>query len=146
MNPADALLRPPADDVRSLVDRCAAESVRLLERNLTPEGILAATPGKAADERRYTRVFGRDAAVCALAMAGSGIDALERGAVASLDSLAQQQAPNGQIPKYVEPEGNDADFWYLGCIDASLWRPQVDRTIQWLLAQEHQRFFLLQQN
>jgi len=38
-------------------------------------------------------------------MCGSGVDALEHGAVASLDALAAQQAANGQMPKYVDPEG-----------------------------------------
>jgi glycogen debranching enzyme len=100
-----------------------------------------------------------------MAMCGSGVEALAQGAVASLDALAAQQAANGQIPKYVDPDGRDADFWYLGCIDATLWwliavdhvhcRGQVPpmhwsthtrRAIDWLLAQEHQRFRLLQQN
>jgi glycogen debranching enzyme len=155
----------PGDD--GIVVQCEAESLRLLQRNLTPQGILAATPGELAEARRYTRIFGRDAAICVLAMAGSGVDALEQGAVASLDALAQQQARNGQIPKYVDPLGADADFWYLGCIDATLWwliavdhvrrhgnvpglqerwQAHVPRAIDWLLAQEHQRFFLLQQN
>src|SRR5690606_39832512 len=31
------------------------------------------------------------------------------------------QADNGQIPKYVDPYGKESDFWYLGCIDATLW-------------------------
>lgn len=158
---------PGSDDGDLLVDRCAEESLRLLAANLTPQGVLAAARSPQAEQRAYTRIFGRDAAVCALAMAGSGVPALERGAVASLDSLARQQAPNGQIPKYVDPAGDDADFWYLGCIDATLWwliavdhlrqaspvgegherwQPAVDRALQWLLAQEHQRFFLLQQN
>jgi len=154
-------------DHGGVVNRCADESQRLLEANLTPSGLLAAARSDAAEARAYTRIFGRDAGVCALAMAGSGMPALEQGAVASLDALAALQAPNGQIPKYVDPEGRDADFWYLGCIDATLWwliavdhvrrastaagvqtrwQPNVDRAIQWLLAQEHQRFFLLQQN
>jgi glycogen debranching enzyme len=132
-----------------LIEQCANECVRLLERNLTPYGILAATPGPEADARRYTRIFGRDAAI------------------ASLDSLAGMQAPNGQIPKYVDPEAEEADFWYLGCIDATLWwllavdhvghhtgkrslarrwETERARALQWLLSQEHQRFFLLQQN
>ncbi|MFW6094393.1 MAG: glycoside hydrolase 100 family protein [Pseudomonadota bacterium] len=157
-----AAARPPA-----LVDTCAAEAQALLERNLTPGGILAATPCAAAEARSYTRIFGRDAAICALGMAGSRVPALERGAVASLDSLARLQAPNGQIPKFVDAEGSDADFWYVGCIDATLWwliavdfvrrqscepgvagrwEAEVDRALSWLLAQEHQRFFLLQQN
>jgi len=154
-------------DHGGVVDRCADESLRLLQANLTPSGILAAAQSDAAEARAYTRIFGRDAGVCALAMAGSRMPALEQGAVASLDALAALQAPNGQIPKYVDPDGCDADFWYLGCIDATLWwliavdhvrrtgavagvrtrwQPNVDRAIQWLLAQEHQRFFLLQQN
>jgi glycogen debranching enzyme len=154
-----------ADD--SCLARCREESLQLLQRNLTPRGILAASPSRQAEARSYTRVFGRDAAICVLAMAGSGVPALEAGAVASLDALADGQAPNGQIPKYVDPEGRDADFWYLGCIDATLWwliavdhvrrrsalpdarvlwAPAVQRALQWLQAQEHQRFFLLQQN
>ena len=140
-------------------------ALALLQRNLTPHGILAATRSEATEARRYTRIFGRDAAICVLAMCGSGVQSLEDGAVASLDALAAQQADNGQIPKYVDPEGRDADFWYLGCIDATLWwliavdhvrrHGQVDggrwddavaRAIVWLRAQEHPHFRLLQQN
>lgn len=155
------------DHATSLVDECSARSLQLLRDNLTPQGILAASRTEAAEARSYTRIFGRDAAICVLAMAGTGDEALEVGAVASIESLALLQAPNGQIPKYVDPEGLDADFWYLGCIDATLWwliaidhlrrhsriggldarwGPQIDRALHWLLAQEHQRFFLLQQN
>lgn len=147
------------------VDACSQASLALLEANLTPHGILAASRTEAAVARRYTRIFGRDAAICVMAMCGSGVPALEHGAVASLDALAAQQAANGQIPKYVDPEGQDADFWYLGCIDATLWwliavdhvrrhgkvgathwADGVQRAIGWLLAQEHQHFRLLQQN
>jgi len=153
----------PAD----LIEQCRQQALALLQANLTPQGILAATRNEASEARRYTRIFGRDAAICVLAMCGSGNDALERGAVASLDALAAQQAANGQIAKYVDPEGHDADFWYLGCIDATLWwllaadhvrrcSPLLGGTVrwekntalalQWLLAQEHQRLRLLQQN
>jgi glycogen debranching enzyme len=155
------------DHATSLVEECSARSLQLLRDNLTPQGILAASRTEAAEARSYTRIFGRDAAICVLAMAGSGDEALEEGAVASIESLAQLQAPNGQIPKYVDPAGQDADFWYLGCIDATLWwliaidhvrrhsriggldarwGREIDRALHWLLAQEHQRFFLLQQN
>jgi glycogen debranching enzyme len=164
---ASALPEWDAAQQRSLVDTCRSASLALLERNVTPQGILAASRTEAAEARRYTRVFARDAAICVLAMAGSGIAALETAAVTSLDSLAAQQARNGQIPKFVEPEGENADFWYLGCIDASLWwliavhharrhstlpgirgrwEYEVGRTLDWLLAQEHPRFGLLQQN
>lgn len=149
----------------SLISACTQASLQLLEANLTPHGILAASRTEAAVARRYTRIFGRDAAICVMAMCGSGAAALEQGAVASLDALAAQQAANGQIPKYVDPEGQDADFWYLGCIDATLWwliavdhvrrhgqvggahwAREVQLAIGWLLAQEHQHFRLLQQN
>ena len=156
--------KPDASTI-PLIEACTQAALKLLQANLTPHGILAASRSEAAEARRYTRIFGRDAAICVMAMCGSGVDALEVGAVASLDALVAQQAPNGQIPKYVDPEGQDADFWYLGCIDATLWwliavdhvrragpvnpdrwQAGVDRAIAWLLAQEHQRFRLLQQN
>jgi glycogen debranching enzyme len=149
----------------ALIERCAQACTELLQANLTPNGILAASRTEAAEARRYTRIFGRDAAICILAMCGSGDEALEQGAVASLEALAAQQASNGQIPKYVDPQGRDADFWYLGCIDATLWwliavdhvrrsarvapahwQTQVERAIAWLQAQEHPHFRLLQQN
>ena len=149
----------------ALIDACSSASLQLLQQNLSPGGILAASTTAAAEARRYTRVFGRDAAMCVLAMHGSGVAALEQGALTSLDTLAAHQGDNGQIAKYVDTEYSQADFWYLGCIDATLWwliaadhvrrtlpggerrwQPEVDRAITWLLAQEHQHFRLLQQN
>jgi len=166
--PKPRMPRPDdAPGTDALIDEGARQALHLLQANLVPQGILAARPGAAADARRYTRIFGRDAGICVLAMIGSGVRALEVGAVASLDALAAMQANNGQIPKYVDPLGQDADFWYLGCIDATLWwliavhrarrlsavararsrwRRPIERALQWLQAQEHQRFFLLQQN
>ncbi|MGV3493695.1 MAG: glycoside hydrolase 100 family protein [Ramlibacter sp.] len=142
-----------------------AAALALLRRNLTPQGILAASPTREAEARRYTRIFGRDAAICIMAMAGSGDPALERGAIASLDALAAKQAGNGQIAKYVDPEGPGADFWYVGCIDATLWwliavdhvrsvgtvdpqrwQAEITKALSWLHAQEHPHFRLLQQN
>lgn len=154
-----------------LIETCHARSLELLRRNLSAGGILAASPGKRADQRGYTAIFGRDAAVCALGMALSGDELLESEAATGLHTLAEHQAPNGQIPKFVDLHRQEADFWYLGCIDSTLWwlialafldleavarghagrlRPRYAKRIglalQWLLAQEHQRFFLLQQN
>lgn len=159
-----------------LVESARSKSIELLKRNLSADGILAATPGPQAQKRGYTAIFGRDAAVCALGMAVSGDPHLEHEAATGLNTLAKHQAPNGQIPKFVDfhtagrrPQTAtaEADFWYLGCIDSTLWwliglalldrlaRPRgllrrhargIRLAIQWLLAQEHQRFFLLQQN
>jgi hypothetical protein len=158
----------PAGDVdAALVERCRRESIRLLRRNLSPAGILAATPSPRARARGYTAIFGRDAAVCALGMALSGDHGLERAAARGLLTLARHQAPNGQLPKFVDVGAAEADFWYLGCIDATLWwliglalldrleprralrrrlAGRVRRALGWLDCQEHQRFRLLQQN
>ena len=154
-------------DTKSLLYTCHERSIELLKRNLTKGGILAATPGDRAEQRGYTAIFGRDAAVCALGMAVSGDKQLEREAVTALHTLADHQAPNGQIAKFVDLQKREPDFWYLGCIDSTLWwlialatldrcgRPRgllrrysrkIQLALQWLLAQEHQRFFLLQQN
>jgi hypothetical protein len=158
---------PPTLPDSELIERCRRASIDLLHRNLTPAGILAATPGPRAASRGYAAVFGRDAAVCAIGMALSGDAALAGAAPAGLFTLAAHQAPNGQIPKFVDVRQNEADFWYLGCIDATLWwlvalafldrtRPAGDlqgrfagaiaKALHWLACQEHQRFFLLQQN
>jgi glycogen debranching enzyme len=151
----------------ALIESCAAESLRLLRENLGPHGFLAATPTDAARARNYDRVFGRDAALCAIAAAYSGDAQLQAGAMRSLVALADHQADNGQIPKFVVPEQRHADFWYLGCIDATLWwliavrlvartlnhagferalAPRTAAAIRWLGCQEHQQIRLLQQN
>ncbi len=162
---------PRASDDLKLLAECRARSIELLRRNSTARGVLpaAATPRAAA--RGYTAIFGCDAAICALGMAVSGDRALERAAGTGLETLAAYQAPNGQIPKFVAPDRREADFWYLGCIDSTLWwliaLALVDRfrrergsrsgllrrwrrdtalALQWLQAQEHQHFHLLQQN
>src|SRR5882757_9939806 len=154
-------------ETQALLETCRTRSIELLKRNLTDGGILAATPGNRAERRGYTAIFGRDAAVCALGMAVSGDKLLEREAVTGLHTLAEHQAPNGQIAKFVDLQRHEPDFWYLGCIDSTLWwlialaildrrgQPRgllrryarkIRLALQWLLAQEHQRFFLLQQN
>ena len=145
--------------------QCKKESLLLLQRNLTEHGIMAATASPAAAARRYTRVFGRDVGICTLGMAVGDADTLRQGALSGLLTLARHQAPNGQIPKYVDPENADADFWYIGCIDATLWwlvgvhtlaqqapeikqqlQANIDKALMWLHCQEHPRLFLLQQN
>jgi hypothetical protein len=151
----------------SLVDDCRCKPENLLRHNTTSAGILAAAPTKQAVERRYASIFGRDAAICALGMVALGQPELITGARASLQTLAQHQAGNGQIPKLVRPDTGEADFWYSGCIDATLWwligvkifdrlapgealaeqlASQVERALQWLNCQEHPLWHLLQQN
>ena len=164
VNPVNLTLAP-AD--AALIEECRRRSVALLHENQSPHGVLAARASPQSRERGYTAIFGRDAAICAIGMALSGDAELERAAPLSLETLAAHQAPNGQIPKFVDMERREADFWYLGCIDATLWwllaldfldrrqpvlglrarhAPGIARGLAWLGAQEHQRFFLLQQN
>jgi hypothetical protein len=158
--------RITADD-RALIEECRARSIGLLKQNLSSAGILAAATGARAQSRGYLAIFGRDAAVCALGMAVSGDRQLEQGAITGLATLAAHQAPNGQLPKMVDAKHAQADFWYLGCIDSTLWwligiamldrqlanahlrrrfALAIGKAIAWLEAQEHQRFYLLQQN
>jgi glycogen debranching enzyme len=155
-----------ADESR-LLDECRRRAVGLLKQNLTSSGVLAASAHERAEQRGYASVFGRDAAICALGMVLSGDRELEHAAVTGLETLAAHQAANGQMPKFVDPAGAEADFWYLGCIDSTLWwliavdyldrleahagvrrrfDAQVELALRWLQAQEHQRFHLLQQN
>jgi glycogen debranching enzyme len=154
-----------ADD--AVIEECRLRSLRLLHNNLTPQGILAATPGQRADERRYSTVFARDAAICAIGMALSGDAELATGAARGLLTVARHQARNGQIPNFVDPERNEVDFWYLGCIDATLWwlialrfldsrlpssdlatrlSSEVRAALEWLACQEQPHLGLLQQN
>ncbi|HXS28159.1 MAG TPA: glycoside hydrolase 100 family protein [Steroidobacteraceae bacterium] len=156
-----------SDEPRALLAECRRRSIELLHRNLTPAGVLAATPGSRARRFGYTAIFARDQAICSLAMALSGDAELRHRAAGGLATLAEHQAPNGQIPKFVDVERREADFWYVGCIDATLWyliaiahlealgaprgiaRAHARRTargLEWLAAQEHPRLKLLQQN
>src|ERR1700737_1380854 len=89
-------------DDGTLLQTCHARPIELLKRTLTDGGILAAPPGERAGKRGYTAIFGRDAAVCAIGMAVSGDKLLEREAVTGLNTLADHQAPNGQIAKFVD--------------------------------------------
>lgn len=150
----------------TLIDDCFRRSLELLRRNSTADGIRAASPTSRAADRNYTSIFGRDTAISALGMAVSEEAPLVECARAGLLTLARSQAPNGQIPKFVRPASGEADFWYTGCIDATLWwliamrltekgagqadsleRPaSVTHALQWLSCQEHQGWRLLQQN
>jgi len=155
-----------AADARALLEECRTRALALLRANLGPLGIRAAATGSQAHARAYDAVFARDAGVCALAMLRSGQPELIRGVRLSLETLALHQADNGQIPKFVRGR-NEADFWYVGCIDATLWwlialaeleaiapahslrtrlKTHVGRALTWLRCQEHPRLQLLSQN
>jgi len=150
-----------------LLQECYSQALGLLRENASPGGVLASVRNPKSTGRHYASIFGRDASICAIGMAASGEPDLIRIARDGLRTLAGYQAPNGQIPKYVKPELDEVDFWYAGCIDATLWwliavrilermfpsaglgkdlAPQTARALGWLQCQEHQVWYLLQQN
>lgn len=150
----------------NIIETCRQKSISLLIKNSTTNGILASGISTTAKKRNYLSIFGRDASICALGMSISNNKKLLNSALASLATLAKYQAPNGQIVFYVKPEKNEPEFYYLGCIDSTLWwliaikfidnniktnlakkyQQQIKLALNWLLAQEHQKFYLLQQN
>jgi glycogen debranching enzyme len=152
--------------MKDYTEECYRESIKLLKENSSKFGILASAPSKAAKERNYLSVFGRDASICSMGMAVSGDKTLKISARRSLESLAKYQADNGQIAFWVKPEKKQSDFYYLGCIDSTLWwlialkfydkntgenlskkfAKQIKLAINWLACQEHPKFYLLQQN
>jgi glycogen debranching enzyme len=150
-----------------ITDECYERSLELLRRNSLSGGVIACAKSAKAVDRGYASVFGRDAAICSLGMVASGDAKLVRHAEKGLITLARHQAPNGQIPKYVRPDSREVDFWYSGCIDATLWwlialdyfnralpnrglkkrlEPKIGKALNWLFCQEHQGMYLLQQN
>jgi glycogen debranching enzyme len=152
---------------KNIIAECYERSVDLLRKNSHAHGVIAAARTRKAVERNYASIFGRDAAICSLGMLASGERELIRHAKKSLLTLARFQAPNGQIPKYVKPEKRETDFWYAGCIDATLWwlyavdrfdcavpaaglrkklAPRIAKALAWLFCQEHQGMYLVQQN
>ncbi len=154
--------------MKNIIEECYKRSVDLLIKNSTPFGLMASSVTEKAKSRNYTSIFARDASICSLGMAVSGHKKLIKTAEKSLISLAGGQARNGQIPNFVKPEKDESDFWYLGAIDATLWwliaikyfdkhvkpdkllavrlKKNIEMAINWLEAQEHQKFFLLTQN
>ena len=150
----------------ALIEECKRQSIELLKENLTIHGIIAAGVTRSNKNRNYHCIFGRDAGISTLGMVISQDPVLLAGACNSLRTLALHQASNGQIPKYVDPSNLVGDFWYLGCIDATLWwllavdfisarthinlraefSSQIEKAILWLHCQEHPRLYLLQQN
>ena len=152
--------------MKDYTEDCLRESIKLLKENSTKFGTLASAPSGTAKARNYASIFGRDASICAMGMAVSGDKSLKMSARRSLETLAKYQADNGQIAFWVKPEKKQSDFYYLGCIDSTLWwlialkfydqntgenlskkfSKKIKLAINWLECQEHPKFYLLQQN
>mgnify|MGYP001589507348 FL=1 len=152
----------------NLINECYKKAIELLIKNSDKNGIIASTLDKKSKKRNYDNIFGRDASICALGMASAKNKTLINSAKKSIISLGNFQSTSGQIPYYVNPREKKSDFWYLGCIDSTLWwliavynydiysgdkiklnrklAIKIKKAINWLGCQEHPKFFLLQQN
>ncbi len=80
-----------------------AQSLDLLHRSITPRGLVASI----TDVSNYQRVWSRDSVICGLAGILAEDEALLEALKHSLESLADNQAPQGQIPSNVRY--NEAD-------------------------------------
>ena len=150
------------NDPDNLIEECHEYACELLYQNLTPQGLMAASVQPSEESRGYHHIFGRDAAISAFGMVLTQHHGLIQGACAGLRLLGAHQATNGQIPKFVDPLKSEGDFWYLGCIDATLWWllavdfvtrktnidlrtefiERIERALNWLHCQEHPRLYL----
>jgi glycogen debranching enzyme len=104
----------------------------MLHECLTPDGFLA-TP---TDQDNYRRVWGRDSVITGMAALMTEDEALVDGCRASLETLAANQGPHGEIPSNVDPPSGlisyggtagrvDADLWFvIGC--GAYWRHTSD--------------------
>ncbi len=153
--------------MENIISQCDDRAVELLLKNSSKFGVLASSPSPKAIKRNYLSIFGRDASISTLGMVVSGNKKLVSVARKSIVTLGRFQADDGQIPNFVKPEEGRADFWYTGCIDATLWwliaikyydkyskdknklekvlKKKIDKATFWLRCQEHNNFFLLQQ-
>lgn len=105
--------------MRSVLEK----AIQLLLTNRTEHGFLASTPTPKATKKWYDRIFGRDGAICAIAAFTTTNEELHTYAMNTLDTLSKFQTELGQIPNSISPNhpSNKVEFWYLGCIDATLW-------------------------
>src|SRR3989339_2070867 len=107
--------------MKNYTEDCYKQAIKLLKENSNEFGILACAKNNKAKQKNYLSIFGRDAAICSMAMVVSGDKKLQIIARHSLETLTQYQADNGQIAFWVKPEKKQADFYYLGCLDSTLW-------------------------
>ena len=123
-NPVNPLLGPHSEGYQ--------QATVLLRECLTDHGFLA-TPSTQAN---YRRIWGRDSTIMGLAALLSDRDDLIEGCRCSLETLARNQGPHGEIPSNVDPGTGrvsyggttgrvDADLWFIiGC--GAYWRHTGD--------------------
>jgi glycogen debranching enzyme len=149
------------------IEKCYQKSIELLKNNSNKYGFLASSFQKRAAKRNYLSIFARDSSICSLGAIASGDKDLIKTSKNSILTLGKNQAENGQIPNFVKPEKKEVDFWYMGCIDSTLWwlivikfydkysgdkklikilDNNIKKAVSWLDCQAHPKDGLLIQN
>ncbi len=99
-----------------------SQSIQLLQEAATPQGFLASPQ----EETNYRRVWARDGVICGLAGLTTGETTLRKSFVATIETLAANQGPEGQIPSNVMlgEDGKAAEISYgglCGRVDTVTW-------------------------
>ncbi len=92
----------------SLHETGRKKALQILRNATTPTGILASV----TDIDNYQRVFARDAVICGLAGLVCGDEIIIDGLRHTLETLAECQGPDGQIPSNVQ-KGEQGDIIHL---------------------------------
>jgi glycogen debranching enzyme len=145
----------------SLLQVAYPKAVEALERNVTPGGFTACSLADNTvygTDANYRAVWARDGAKTVIWTSDLEHEAIAACRVATLRTILDNQAPNGQIPCYVQIDDSAAEFGGVGgitAIDAGLWiviavwryteasgdwslvaeyAPALERTMSWLRA------------
>lgn len=146
---------------------CYSQALIGLKKNVTSEGILAASPHDGESKAKlYTSLFSRDIGVCSLGILASNDDSLIKSLEISLSNLAKAQSPRGQLPFHIRPKEKIVQWWMPGTIDSTLWwaiavllhkketkseafyntlSAQVEKAFTWLTYQDTNNDYLLEQ-
>lgn len=93
-------------------------AVQMLRACATPDGFTAST----LDHTNYRRIWGRDGAICGLAALLTDDPELVNTCRRTLDTLAKNQGPHGEIPSNVDTRTGRISYGgTTGRVDANLW-------------------------
>lgn len=94
------------------------KALELLQRCCTPDGFLAST----TDSTNYRRIWARDGVILTLAALLTGDAGLINGGRATLETLAANQGPHGEIPSNIDTVlGRVSYGGTSGRVDSNLW-------------------------
>ena len=95
-----------------------SKALELLQRSCTPDGFLAST----TDSANYRRIWARDGVILSLAALLTGDTGLINGVRSTLETLATNQGPHGEIPSNVDTKLERVSYGGTsGRVDSNLW-------------------------